>query len=199
MTRPAVFANIDVSFRLIERPEEKGWWDDYPLRGWIVQANWRQDSSGNMIGLLITSAHTSSLQRVEIVVGREFGGDTLTGCLMTDNGGPDSLMETFSFAVPPAQSNPRLSVISAKSSVHSELKSGKRYWFLLAAPQTGSTTASSGIDTPTRCSPRLSGELGHRANSVFIALMAPWCKSSATGQEIPGRTQVGAEYTFVLC
>jgi hypothetical protein len=67
-----------------------------------------------------------------IAVFRKNGGDRLDAWLLSDTDNyPGSLIEQFSFTVPPGSNDLKL---SANSKVHPLLIAGARYWLVVAPP-----------------------------------------------------------------
>jgi len=99
--------------------------------GWLLGKSEQGRTAMGMVGLLILPQNTGSLERIEVVARKNSGGNGLTGYLMSDNNGPDAIIESFPFEVPPVTPT-QPTAISARSSRHPVLESGQRYWFVLA-------------------------------------------------------------------
>jgi uncharacterized protein (TIGR03437 family) len=84
---------------------------------------------GQQFGLRYAPKALVALSHIEIVAARITGSQTVDGYLMTDEDGPGTIIEKFSFRAPPGASG----VTSASSAVHPVLSRDRLYWFALAA------------------------------------------------------------------
>ena len=98
------------------------------LGGGAAQGN-AGEILAQQVRLQISPGAAMTLSHVEIAVLRETGSTTLTGYLMTDDNGPGTIIETFSFRVTAPSG-----LLAASSTAHPILKGDRPYWFVLAPP-----------------------------------------------------------------
>ena len=85
---------------------------------------------GEQFRLQLAAGAAVTLTHVEIVASRVSGSDILYGDLMTDDGGPGTLIERLTFRYLPSS----FGLVSASSAAHPVLRGDRLYWFVLTPP-----------------------------------------------------------------